>query len=240
MDVIIVIPAYEPEEALLTLVKELRLLTQAPLLIVDDGSTKHQAQQILHQVNTYPHVTCLTHEHNQGQGAAYKTAFAHILTHEANTYTTLITADADGQHSPRDIMKLITQSQQDPQRVWLGCRQFTGEVPLKSLIGNRFFSRLIQWCYGHSISDTQTGLKAIPLTVVPLLTQLRSNRFDFISELLFTLFENNIPFGEVTIATIYINDNESSHFRPLIDSLQILKVLFSHLFKKLTRSIKGK
>ncbi len=231
MDVVIVIPAYQPDNALLTLVKELQILTETPLIIINDGSTTSQAQKIFQQLNVMPHITCLTHHHNQGQGAAYKTAFNHIL-HTPNTYATIITADADGQHSPADIMKLITCSKKNPQQVWLGCRQFTGKVPLKSLLGNHFFKWLMYYCYGYTLSDTQSGLRAIPLSIIPLLSTLQCNRFDYSTEFLITLFEHNIPFNEVPIDTIYINNNKSTHFRPFLDSVRILKLFLSHSLKK--------
>lgn len=99
---IVVIPAYQPDEKLIQTVAELRQKTDYPIVIVNDGSSEDRAE-IFSRLE--PEATVLHHEVNCGKGRAMKTAFAYIHEHYASTEG-VVTVDADGQHLVPDIVSV--------------------------------------------------------------------------------------------------------------------------------------
>ena len=77
---------------------------------------------------------------------------------------------------------------------------------------------------GINISDTQTGLRGIPTRFIEKLIDVRGQRYEFEMNMLVECKPNNIDIEEVKIQTIYIEENESSHFNPIVDSIKIYSV----------------
>ena len=82
---------------------------------------------------------------------------------------------------------------------------------------------------GLNISDTQTGLRAIPYKYLDTLDKVEGERFEYETNMLLSFKKYNISFQEESIETVYIDDNASSHFNPIKDSLKIYKVIFKYL-----------
>ena len=82
-----------------------------------------------------------------------------------------------------------------------------------------------------TISDTQTGLRAFPAHILPLMCSIAGDRFEYETNMLLAMKTNGIAFQEVTIRTVYIEENKSSHFRAVRDSWRIYKLIFAHFFK---------
>ena len=93
---------------------------------------------------------------NQGKGQALKTAFTYIQ--EQNIYGTVVTADADGQHKVWDIFRTANKASENPNKLILGVRAFSGKVPLRSRFGNSLTKALFKLQTGVGVTDTQTGL----------------------------------------------------------------------------------
>ena len=111
----VLIPAYQPDETLLTLVMQLRLLGLDPV-VVDDGSGDGYAH-IFRACSA--HATVLTHAENRGKGAALKTGLACLRERAAPPYA-VATADADGQHAPNDILRVLEAAADAPDTLILG------------------------------------------------------------------------------------------------------------------------
>lgn len=219
----IIIPAYKPDQKCLDTVKRIIASGFRQILIVDDGSGAEFAD-IFKSLCSHKEVTLLTHPVNQGKGRALKTAFQYILNNQLS-YEAVITADADGQHLVEDMLKLSRHLQETPDKVVLGARDFAKkDIPFRSRFGNRFTRLLFRLATGTALSDTQTGLRGIPVKYLPQLLKVLGERFEYEMNVLAALKRNNIEVAEVTIETVYINDNESSHFNPLRDSYHIYKV----------------
>src|SRR5665213_1880822 len=123
----VVIPAYNPGPALYTLVQEIRALADFPVVVVDDGS-QPQYQPLFGSLETAG-VTVLRHAANRGKGAALKTGCMHCKAAEA---LGVVTADADGQHCPADIIRVARAGAENSARkVILGVRRFGKGVPLR-------------------------------------------------------------------------------------------------------------
>ena len=82
---------------------------------------------------------------------------------------------------------------------------------------------------GIKISDTQTGLRAIPYQYLPLMCEVEGERFEYETQMLFAIKKNHIGMEEVKIETVYLEDNASTHFDPIKDSLKIYKIIFKFM-----------
>ena len=120
----------------------------------------------------------------------------------------------------------------------LGCRDFTLEhVPSRSRFGNHTTSLIFKLFVGMTISDTQTGLRAIPRKYLPTLNEVYGDRFEYETNMLLAFKNNGIPFDEVKIRTVYIEENKSSHFRVIADSWRIYKLILAHFFRYTASSL---
>ena len=120
----------------------------------------------------------------------------------------------------------------------LGCRDFSlDHVPARSRFGNRTTSLVFKIFCGMTISDTQTGLRAIPRKDLVILNEVYGDRFEYETNMLLALKENAIPFDEVKIRTVYIEENKSSHFRTFVDSWRIYKLILAHFFRYTISSV---
>ena len=141
----------------------------------------------------------------------------------------VVTADADGQHSPHDIAALTTQLTLQQTEVILGVRSFRGKIPARNRFGNILTKHLFQVIIGTKLTDTQTGLRAISLPILSSLLHIPSKRFDYEFEALIYLAKSRVPIRQEPIQALYPNKNHNSHFKPLLDSLRIYSVFIRHL-----------
>ena len=171
----------------------------------------------------------LSHEVNKGKGAALKTAFNHCLKNYPS-FIGCVTADSDGQHSVKDILRCIEELRTHRDELILGCRDFhRDDVPFNSRFGNNITKWVFKAFCGLKISDTQTGLRGIPSSFMEELLNLPGNRFEFETQMLI-VSKNRIPIREITIDTIYDSKTDhATHFHPIKDSFRIYKIIF---FKK--------
>ena len=219
----VIIPAYRPEPRLLDLIRTLVEKSIPAIVLVDDGSGP-EFREIFLKAEEMPKVRLVRHAVNLGKGAALKTGINHALC----TFPDLqgvITADADGQHHPEDIEQIARTLAAQPDRVVLGARTFDRDVPLRSRVGNVVTRTVMHALVGHNVSDTQTGLRGIPATLLPHLLRMEANGYDFELDMLIGARRHAIPIVEVPIRTIYEPGNRTSHFNPLIDSMKIYFVL---------------
>jgi len=218
---IVVIPAYQPDEKLKKLVRELKEQTDYTVIVVDDGSSK--ACTPLFDALESSAIVLRQHP-NKGKGAAMKMAFAYAAEHFPSDEG-IVTADADGQHLIADIVRVSEEWKAFPETLVTGGRRFTGNVPWRSRAGNAITRFVFSVSTGVKVYDTQTGLRAFAVNRVPAMLKLKGNRYEYeINQLLYCT-RHRIPIREVGIETVYIQDNASSHYRALIDSARIYKVI---------------
>ena len=224
---LLVVPAYNPTAGLPDLVHRI-LAASPPLLagavVVDDGSAA-PARSVFAAVEQVAGAVVLRRGGNGGKGAALKDGFAHALERWPAAIG-VVTADADGQHDPDDVLRVARALTAHPDHLVLGVRAFEGPVPLRSWIGNRSARALVRLLTGGRFTDTQTGLRGWPRVMAERSGRLSSNGYDF--ELDALLAFRDVPRIEVPIATIYLDENRHSHFRPVRDSLRIGRVLWRH------------
>ncbi|MBI3445269.1 MAG: bifunctional glycosyltransferase family 2/GtrA family protein [Magnetospirillum sp.] len=217
-----VIPAYKPAEGLMDIVRGLAAHPFASIVVVDDGSGPDFAG-LFARVEAMERVVVLRHAVNLGKGAALKTAFNHLVVTDPDGL--LVTLDADGQHAVDDVMAVAARLRADPACLVVGTRAFTGSVPLRSRLGNGLTRILFGLLAGIRLGDTQSGLRAMPVTFARQLLALKSQRYEFELDMLLTARHQGLALVEVSIRTIYLDGNASSHFNPVFDSLKIYFVL---------------
>ncbi|MFC4711434.1 GtrA family protein [Planococcus dechangensis] len=225
----LVIPAYKPEETCKLTIEEAIKAGFSRVIVVNDGSGP-AFEGFFDEISEFPEVTLLHHAINQGKGRALKTVFHHILNHKL-PIDAIVTADADGQHLVTDMVKITKELEASPNHVVLGARDFSkADIPFRSRFGNRFTRLLFRLSTGAVLTDTQTGLRGIPVKYLPRLLDVLGERFEYEMNMLAALKKNYIPVSEVTIETVYLDDNKSSHFHPLRDSFHIYKVFLLYGF----------
>lgn len=218
---IVVIPAYEPDEKLLRVVAELKRDTDYAIVVVNDGSSE-AAEPVFAALPEG--VTLLRHAQNRGKGRALKTAYEYIAAHFPQSEG-IVTVDADGQHLPADVVRVSEDWEAHPEALVLGSRRFTGTVPWRSRAGNAITRVVFRLSTGVSVYDTQTGLRAFAVSSIPMMLEMRGERYEYEINVLLYATRQHMPIREVTIETVYIADNASSHFHPMRDSWRIYKMI---------------
>ena len=165
----------------------------------------------------------MTHRANRGKGAALKSGFAHIERRFPGA--DVVCADCDGQHTLVDILRVaeavaLGDASIVPS-ITLGARRFAGDVPLRSRVGNDITRTVFRIATGIRLQDTQTGLRGYPASMLPWLQRVSGERFEYELETLLMAQRAGHRFHEVPIDTIYLADNESSHFHPIKDSIRV-------------------
>jgi glycosyltransferase involved in cell wall biosynthesis len=229
---IVLLPVYQPGQQLPTLVAQLR--EAAPgigVLVIDDGSGPASAP-VLDAARDLG-CTVLRHGANRGKGAALKTGFRHVI--KVRPGHDVVSADADGQHRVADILRVVEQVGASGRMV-LGTRRFEGTVPLRSRLGNTVTRLLFRAATGRPIHDTQTGLRGYPATLLPWLDSVPGDRFDYEMNVLLQATRAGHPIDETDIATTYLDDNATSHFGSLSDSVRVYRPLLRFAVSSLLTS----
>ena len=220
MNTVILIPAYKPSQALLTLLRKLHEQKQN-VLVVNDGSDEaydpvfKEAENYATVIHQYP---------NGGKGAALKIGIQYVKEHLPDC-NGIITADADGQHSVPDILAL-SQKLGETGSFIIGARKFTGKVPFRSKFGNSLTKLVFLVAAGKKCTDTQTGLRGFSRDLFDFMLNVKGNRYEYEMNVLMQTAQGGIAIQEMPIETIYEDDNSSSHFNPIKDSYRIYKTIF--------------
>ncbi len=220
----VIIPSLDPNQRLLQVVSSLQEVGFSDIILVDDGSKPENKKY-------FPHgdgITLLVHEINRGKGAALKTALKFITENRPKS-AGAVTVDGDGQHLAKDA-KAVCEKMLETGKYTLGVRDFSlPDVPKKSRIGNRISAVALGLVSGVYIRDTQTGLRAIPATLLEGMKNVRGERFEYETNTLLELKAMGGSCGEVIIDTVYLDDNKGTHFRPFSDTVRIASLILSYV-----------
>lgn len=219
MKPIVIIPSLNPDKKLVTLVEKLKEM-DLKTIIINDGSTQECAIIFELLKSKFQCVVC-DHIKNMGKGVALKTGIEYAAKNYPDACG-FVTADADGQHAPEDIFRIATVLEENPDNLILGTRNFNNEnIPFKSKWGNRITSLAYLLSTGQNCPDTQTGLRGIPKKFSETCLAITGSRYEYEMNFLLEIGKSRIPFVEVPIETIYLNDNKASHFHAIKDSARI-------------------
>lgn len=229
---VIIIPSLNPDRNLILYCQSLIKAGFDKLILINDGSSCEYSSVFL-ELKKMQECTILTHAINLGKGRALKDAFNYFLTlPDCNSYNGVITVDSDGQHTIEDVLKLQDELSLGKNELILGARDFNNSnVPPKSKFGNKLTCFVFRLLHSARLKDTQTGLRAIPASLISTYLDLSGERFEYETNMLIVTAMKHIPFCEIEIQTIYLNENKGTHFNPVRDSLAIYKLLFSTFIK---------
>ena len=232
----ILIPSLEPDERLPAYIEKLSDNGFGHIIVVDDGSSD-EYQGIFRTVEHIERATVLHHDVNHGKGIALKTGYKYIRDNLPDV-TGIITADADGQHTVPDCIRLAEELEKGERALYLGSRDFSlANIPPKSRSGNRITSVVFKLLYGKYLPDTQTGLRAFRRNELQFMIDVEGERFEYEMKVLIACSRANIPMIPITIETIYENENKGTHFHPIRDSWKIYKVILGSFFRFMASSL---
>jgi exopolysaccharide biosynthesis protein/putative flippase GtrA len=233
----VIVPVYCPDEKLLGVIEGVHDAGFGQIFVVDDGSymgaesteQKAEFENIFSRLPGYVDLT--RHVVNKGKGAALKTAIARIEAvmkqeRERGDFTEIkgiVTVDADGQHLTEDIVNVSNMLIERPNDLILGSRAFDQDVPLKSQMGNTITRGVFALASGVKIRDTQTGLRAFSVNLIPFMKAVEGERYEYEMNMLLDAAHKKIGIKEVTIKTVYLDGNKTSHFHVLRDSALVYK-----------------
>jgi len=160
----------------------------------------------------------LTHPSNLGKGAALRTGIARALADGARIVVTL---DADGQHAPAELPRLVAPLARDEADLVLGARARTAAMPRGRRCTNWLSAALASRIGGQPIADAQTGFRAFSRAVAQAARPAGSG-YDFETAFLLQALARGFRVCSVPVATIY--EGGRSHFRSWVDTWRLARV----------------
>ncbi len=218
-----VIPAFNAAPSVGDVVR--RTLSQvAEVLVVDDGSTdqtSYEARSAGAEV--------VAQEINRGKGAALRLAFEMLF---GKGFEAVVTLDADGQHLPEEIPKLIDLWREGPDLV-LGSRDHLfEEMSGVRKASNGISSRLISFAAGQRVGDVQTGFRIYRRRLIEEVG-FPEDRFEAESAVVVRAARRGFQLASVPIHLGFADGRCTSHYRPIIDSVRIARAVIGARFEKL-------
>lgn len=209
----IIIPARNEEAGLAALLPDLKQYSQqAELIIVDDGSTDHTvaiAQQYGARV--------VRHPRSLGNGAAIKSGA------RAATGDILVFMDADGQHQPQDIQRLLDKLGQGYDMV-VGARSRKSQAGMHRAAANGVYNRLASWMVGQKVEDLTSGFRAVKASMFRKFLYLLPNGFSYPTTITMCFFRAGHVVGYVPI--LAPQRIGKSHLRIWRDGIRFLLIMF--------------
>ncbi|MBR6463159.1 glycosyltransferase family 2 protein [bacterium] len=241
-DLYAIIPAYEPLPSLPALVRDvLAIKLLKGVIVVDDGSVKEGTAETFAEIEKIEGCCLLRHPKNKGKGASMKTAFRYLLEKQGEDIIGAVTVDADGQHLPVDIGKVLASFLEHQEDYVLGVRDFSTlevKIPWRSRFGNNLTEKVFKLFTGTPLKDTQTGLRVYPRGFMKEALNIKPDRYEFELEALLRFYRCGMGvIRQVPITTVYEENNPSSHFNPIKDSIRIYAIFFKFIGASVISSI---
>lgn len=219
---LIILPAYNEGKVIRKVLQNIIYETKGnkqfliDIILINDGSlddTAKQAQDLK--------VSVVSHLINMGSGAATRTGLEYAKRLD---YDFAVTIDADGQHSPKDLVNVINKLIEANYDLVIGSRLLdTKGMPSHRVIGNRLLNLVTRILFGVSVTDSQSGLKAFSRKAIEQI-EIRSNGFEFCSEIVWRAKQKNLKIIEIPIEAIY-TDYSLQKGQNNINALRIIKNL---------------
>lgn len=214
MQLSIILPAKNEATGLRQTLPALReLFPDAEIIVVNDGSTDETAQ-----VAEEHGARALTSPYSMGNGAAIKRGA------RAATGDVLVFMDADGQHQPSDIPKLLAKLDEGYDMV-VGARDGSGQANLHRGLANRFYNTLASHMTGHKIEDLTSGFRAARADKFREFLHLLPNGFSYPTTSTMAFFRSAYSVGYVSI-DVKQRVGTASHIRLFRDGVRFLLIIF--------------
>lgn len=219
--ILAIIPALNAERTLPPVIRTTRGHVE-DVLVVDDGSRDRTGDAARGEG-----ATVLRHEKNRGKGGALKTGFAYAIE---KGYDGVITLDADGQHLPAEIGKILDCWRQTGADLVIGGRAhlFDRMIPRRR-IANRFSAWSIAWASGSKVTDSQSGFRFYSAHLLRSV-ELHTDGFDMESEVIVRAGRAGCRIVTTPVDLGFVDGQSTSHYLPVRDTLKIAWTVFRARF----------
>ena len=218
---LIIIPAYNEGKVLGPVIKNIKAELKSAkgikfdLVVVNDGSSDNT--KAVAEKNT----TTISHLVNMGSGAATRTGLEYA---KRNNYDFALTIDADGQHLPKDLVNVIKKLTAEDFDLVIGSRLIDPKgMPAHRVLGNKLLNAFTRILLGVRVTDSQSGLKGFSRKAIEKIN-IRTNGFEFCSEIVWRAKQQNLNIIEVPISAVY-TDYSRQKGQSNVNALRIIKTL---------------
>ncbi|AXI25103.1 hypothetical protein CFE53_02610 [Methanofervidicoccus sp. A16] len=225
-DIYIVVPAYNEEKVIKDTLRKLKSEGYHNIIVVDDGS-KDKTSNIAREEG----VILCRHIINRGLGGALGTGIKCALEYNPKV---IVTFDADGQHDPKDIEKVVKPILYEGYDMVVGSRLMDREelknMPVVKRVGNILLNVITYLLGGYLVTDSQSGLRAFSKRAAEvILSNLKSNRYEVSSEFIIIARREGLKFKEVPIKTIYTEYSMSRGTNVITGIKILIKLIIQRL-----------
>ena len=218
--VVAIIPGYNEQDHVFDVVKETKKYVDK-VIVVDDGSkdkTFLKAQEAGADL-------VLRHIMNMRKGMALKTGFEAAIKLKPRPQI-IVCLDADGQHDPSDIPRLVKKLRSENLDIVIGSRQIGGKMPFLFKFGNFGLNNIFTFLFKLKIDDTQSGFRAIKTEIYNKI-RWDSRSYGVETEMLAKAGKHKLKCAEIPIKTVYLNKVKGT---TVIDGIRIF---FQMMFWKI-------
>jgi len=228
----VLIPAYNEALTISPLITEILLYKPTELIVVNDCSIDQTAELL-----TEFEIIVLQNNSNMGKAASLWKGFDKAIELGMEI---VITLDGDAQHDPRDIPRLLNCYKNNQDKIIIAARKRNPDTqPFARFFANKFANFWVSWAAGYRISDSQSGFRIYPVSLLKKLNHTKKAQgFVFESEVLIEAAWRNVYSTAVEIEAIYPEQRRASHFKPYEDILNITKMVAARLGQK-NMNLKG-
>lgn len=223
-DTYVVLPAYNESTRIQPVIDEIAEKGYN-IIIVNDGSSDNTLDVVKESKRKYPeriHIYSLPI--NRGVGVATQTGFEAVLNFNPKY---IVSMDSDGQHSPDDLDNVIRPLVTGEAQAVIGVRPLK-DMPLSRNFANAIMNLLTRIFYRVDVSDSQTGFRAITYDALKVI-EINARGYLISSEFIREINDNNIPFVEVPIKTIYTPETQAKGTNVVV-AFKILLQMIKHQF----------
>jgi glycosyltransferase involved in cell wall biosynthesis len=213
----VLIPAFNAAPSVAEVVRQ--TAAQLPLVVVIDDGSSDGTGELARNAGAI----VLTHDVNRGKGAALKTGFAWALEQGVDG---VVTVDADGQHLPSEIPKIVQCHVDTGADLVIGGRAHLFEQMLpRRRHANRFSARAIAWAARVAISDSQSGFRYYSARLIRAVP-LKADGFDLESEVIVRAGASGFKVETTPIELGFVDGLCTSHYKPVADTVRIAWTVF--------------
>lgn len=220
----VILPAYNEATRIQPVLEEIAEKGYK-MVVVNDGSSDDTLEVIKQCQRKYPKsIYIYSHIINRGVGVAMQTGFDAVLKYHPKY---IVNMDSDGQHSADDLDNVLRPLISGEAQAVIGVRPLK-DMPLSRNFANSIMNLLTRIFYGVSVSDSQTGFRAITIDALEKIN-INARGYLISSEFIREVNDNNIPFAEVPIQTIYTPETQAkgTNFK---EAFKILIQMIRHQF----------
>jgi glycosyltransferase involved in cell wall biosynthesis len=220
MNTYIIIPAYNEQKHIGSVVKKIREQGFSKIIVIDDGSDDKGACAAEAEKAG---ATVLRHIINMGKGCALRTGCDYASRQGA---THLVFIDADGQHDPKEIPRFLDALKKTD--IVFGSRKYDTRMPAVMRFGNNFINTVVLLIYGLKLKDTQSGFRAMTAEAYRKV-RWKANDYSVESEMIANASKHDLKYREITIENIYPEKYKGT---TIFDGV---KIVFSMIWWKINR-----